>query len=268
MTARTMASFGYEWQSFDDVRQEDERFAGHYLRDLDLSRLHGRLGLDAGCGKGRYSRFLAPALGALVALDGSEAARVAARNLRAFDNVVVVRSDLRLAPFADESFGFIACLGVLHHLQDPREGFDRLARLLGPDGLMLLYLYSRPSDPGIRRGALAVATLLRRFTTRLRPQVLRPLCVPLSAVLYVMMVLPGRVGERLRVPVLVGLPMSTYRDKPVRSLTLDTFDRLSAPVEHRFVWSELAAWFEESGLVVESARDEAGWFITARRPVG
>ena len=33
--------------------------------------------------------------------------------------------------------------------------------------------------------------------------------------------------------------MYGYRRKPFRSLVLDTFDRLSAPVEHRYVWSEL-----------------------------
>ena len=47
---------------------------------------------------------------------------------------------------------------------------------------------------------------------------------------------------------------------------LDTFDRLSAPVEHRYVWSELQPWFDQTGLVVDAARDETGWFILAHRP--
>jgi hypothetical protein len=59
--------------------------------------------------------------------------------------------------------------------------------------------------------------------------------------------------------------MAAYRGKPLRSLVLDTFDRLSAPVEHRYVWSELAPWFEEAHLSVQAARDEAGWFILARK---
>jgi hypothetical protein len=53
---------------------------------------------------------------------------------------------------------------------------------------------------------------------------------------------------------------------PFRSLVLDTFDRLSAPVEHRYVWEDLAPWFEEAGLVVDAARDETGWFVLAHRP--
>ncbi len=60
--------------------------------------------------------------------------------------------------------------------------------------------------------------------------------------------------------------MGAYRGKPLRSLTLDTFDRLSAPVEHRYVWADLAPWFSQAGLVVDAVRDETGWFILAHRP--
>ena len=61
-TARTFESFGYEWNTFDDVRDEDSQFAEVYFRDLDMASLQGKIGLDAGCGKGRYTRFLAPHL--------------------------------------------------------------------------------------------------------------------------------------------------------------------------------------------------------------
>jgi hypothetical protein len=47
---------------------------------------------------------------------------------------------------------------------------------------------------------------------------------------------------------------------------LDTFDRLSAPVEYRYVWSDLQPWFDRTGLVVDAARDETGWFVLAHRP--
>ena len=60
--------------------------------------------------------------------------------------------------------------------------------------------------------------------------------------------------------------MAGYRGKPFRSLFLDTFDRLSAPVEHRYVWDELAPWFADEGLVVDAVREEAGWFVLATRP--
>ena len=262
-TDATFASFGFEWNSFDDVRDEDETFAEVYFRDLDFSELDGMVGLDAGCGKGRYTRFLAGHLSALAALDGSSAVEAAARNLGAYPSVLVIKSDLREAPFAPESFDFIASLGVLHHLDDPRQGFERLHALLAPGGQMLLYLYSRPPTVGVRGMALWV---LRTVTVRLPHRTLKALSTPIAAGLYVSVVAPGRYGDRTGLKALAGLPMATYRGKPFRSLVLDTFDRLSAPVEHRYVWDELAPWFEESGMVVKAARDEAGWFVLARKP--
>jgi len=264
-TGSTFASFGFEWNNFDDVRTEDEGFADVYFRDLDLAELDGMVGLDAGCGKGRYTRFLAEHLGALVALDGSSAVEAAARNLAGFPSVLVVRSDLRQAPFAAGSFDFIASLGVLHHLDDPRAGFDRLVGYLAPGGRLLLYLYSRPPVPGLRSAALAAAAALRKVTVRLPYRVLKVVSAPIAALLYYGVVVPGEYGDRRGSVVLSALPMDAYRGKPLRSLVLDTFDRLSAPVEHRYVWAELAPWFAEAGLEVESARDETGWFVLARR---
>lgn len=265
-TGRTYASFGYEWNTFDDVRSEDEISADVYFKDVDLEGLKGKIGLDAGCGKGRFTRFVAEHIEALVALDGSSAVEAAARNLKQFDGVTVVKSDLRDAPFAEESFDFVSSLGVLHHLADPEEGFRRLVRLLAPGGSILLYLYSRPSTPGVRSAALAMATALRKVTVRLPHRVLKALSGPIAACLYVAFVVPGRWGARHGVRALADLPMDLYRDKPLRGLVLDTFDRLSAPVEFRYVWSDLEPWYTRAGLVVDAARDDTGWFVLAHRP--
>ncbi|HEX2119380.1 MAG TPA: class I SAM-dependent methyltransferase, partial [Acidimicrobiales bacterium] len=181
-------------------------------------------------------------------------------------NVAVVRADLRRAPFAPESFDFVCSLGVLHHLDDPEAGFQRLVRLLAPGGRVLVYLYSRPERLGTRRVGLAAASGARRLTVRLPHPVMRALSAPVAGALYVTFVLPGAAGRRFGVTPLARLPLATYRGQPVRSLWLDTFDRLSAPVEHRYVWSELEPWFRDAGLEVEGVREEAGLFIVARRP--
>ncbi len=266
-TARTLSSFGYEWTTYDDVREEDESFASIYFKDVDLDGCAGAIGLDAGCGKGRFTRILGRHLKTVVALDGSEAVEAAVANLKEFENVGVVRADLRLPLFAPESFDFIMSLGVLHHLDDPRQGFLHLVDYLAPGGQLLVYLYSRPETLNTRAAALAAASVVRRATVHLPHSVLRVLAVPIAAFLYLAVVIPGRWGSRIRaLRALRKLPMDTYRDKPFRSLVLDTFDRLSAPVENRYTWSELEPWFAEAGLVVDAARDETGWFVLAHRP--
>lgn len=194
-TQRTFASFGYEWNAFDGIRDEDEDFSEIYFRDLDLPSLKGKIGLDAGCGKGRYTRFLARHLDAEVALDGSSAVDAAARTLVDLDNVVVVQSDLRHAPFAPASFDFISSLGVLHHLDDPFAGFTSLLTYLAPRGQILLYLYSRPERADIRSAALGAAKWIRTVSVRIPHRVLKPIATPVAGLLYAGVVLPGQWGK-------------------------------------------------------------------------
>lgn len=266
-TERTFTSFGYEWNTFDDVREEDEEFAEVYFRDLDLSSLGGKVGLDAGCGKGRYTRFVAPHLECLIALDGSSAVEAAARNLAGHPNTLVVRADLRTVPIAPSRVDFVMSLGVLHHLEDPLAGLVKLSAILSPGGQMLLYLYSRPSQAGFRRSALAAARQMRKVTVRIPHRVLRVLSVPVAAVLYICVVKVGALGERSDMLRLSSLPMAGYRGKPFRSLVLDTFDRLSAPVEHRFSREELEELVRDAGLELQTAREESGWFVICHKPV-
>lgn len=265
LSARTFDSFGYEWNAFDVVQPEDEEFWQIYFRDVPLAELSGNIGLDAGCGKGRYTFFTARHLAELVAMDGSSAVQAAVRNLAALGNVTIVRADLRNSPFAAESFDFISCLGVLHHLSNPEEGFRKLVDLLVPGGLMLIYVYSRPDETNLRSVALRGATLLRRITVRLPFPALKAISVPIAAALYLGFVTPGKLGDRLGSSFLSKLPLAMYRGRPLRSLWLDTFDRLSAPVENRYIWPELDEWFKRSSTKVVAAREEAGWFVTLRK---
>lgn len=266
---RSEASFGYEWTRFSSPEPEDEVFWRRYLADVDRAALAGRLALDAGCGRGRFAAFTADHVAALVAADASRATEAAAANLSGRPNACVVRADLRSLPFAAGSFGFVTCLGVLHHLADPGAGFAALARLLAPGGLLLVYVYSRPEEPGLRAVALAAAGWLRRVTTRVPPSVLRPVCWPLAAALYAGIVVPGAAGERRGHRRLEALPLATYRGAPLRSLWLDTFDRLSAPLEARYTPDEVEAWFRSAGLTVRAVRTNprlAGIVALGERP--
>ena len=114
--------------------------------------------------------------------------------------------------------------------------------------------------------ALAAASALRKVTVRLPHRALEVVSTPIAALLYVGVVAPGAYGDRRGHATLAGLPMYTYRGQPFRSLVLDTFDRLSAPVEYRYTWADLQPWFDRTGLVVDAARDETGWFVLAHRP--
>jgi SAM-dependent methyltransferase len=264
-TLRTAKSFGYEWTAFDEIQPEDREFSLMYFRDVPRESYAGLVALDVGCGKGRHSYFLAPDVRAVVAVDNSQAIEVAARNLRTLENVAIMKTDLRAMPFAPESFDFVFCLGVLHHLPDPAGALDSVLRHLKQDGRLLVYLYSKPAHRGVRSASLSTSRLLRLLSTRLPGVVVKAISRAIAVLLYGAMVIPGRIGERWGIEWLVRLPLGVYRRKPVRSLWLDTLDRLSAPLEKRYSVNEVIALVEGAGCELEALRDEAGYFALARK---
>src|SRR5262245_22370220 len=138
---RTQASFGYEWTHFNDWRQSGTTNFQDYFDGLDLTSLHGRLVLDAGCGMGRHARQVAPHAARVVAVDFSRAIDQAARNVCDIGNVDCIQADLLALPLVDRSFDYVYSLGVLHHLQDTERALGGLVRTLKPGGRLRVYLY-------------------------------------------------------------------------------------------------------------------------------
>lgn len=266
LTARTFTSFGYEHTTFTEGQREEEAYWHYLFSGIPPEVLRGGVGLDVGCGSGRFARFLAERLRALVVLDGSRAIEAAARNLADLPNTVAVRSDLRSAPLAMESFDFISCIGVLHHLDRPEEAFRSLVRLLAPGGRLLIFVYSQPARGTIRWLVVQSAIALRKLTVHVPHPLLRAASAAVASALHVLLVVPGRLGERFRIGPLSALPLSFYRHLPLRSLWLSTFDILGAPIEHRYTKPEIQSWFVDAGLEIESIEDHHGFKVLARRP--
>jgi SAM-dependent methyltransferase len=114
--------------------------------------------LDAGCGEGHVTRWLADALPAseITGVEGRRDALAAfsARNpgLRA------VEGDIRALPFPDAAFELVLCSEVLEHLPDPRAALRELARVCS--GHLLLTV---PHEPFFRAGNLARGRYLARL---------------------------------------------------------------------------------------------------------
>jgi len=97
--------------------------------------------LDAGCGNGRYSRFLlkwADADAFIAAFDLSQRMLKRARRRLHSSRISHVAADLTKIPFASGLFDAAVCGYVLEHLPDPRPGLAELARVIRPGGKILL----------------------------------------------------------------------------------------------------------------------------------
>ena len=142
---RTVASFGDEWQRFDQQGMapgEAERVFGDYFAIFPWDQLPSNAeGFDMGCGSGRWARFVAPRVGRLHCIDPSSALAVARHNLADQPNVQFHQASVAASglPLNSQDFGY--SLGVLHHVPDTAAAICSCAALLKPGAPLLFCLY-------------------------------------------------------------------------------------------------------------------------------
>jgi 2-polyprenyl-3-methyl-5-hydroxy-6-metoxy-1,4-benzoquinol methylase len=265
MKQRTARSFAYEWERFGGLRPEWRRNFSDYMQPHDPGFLRGKTVLDVGTGSGRHSAEAARHGARVVAVDLGASIDVARRNLPA--DVLTVQADAENLPFDLGSFDFVMSLGVLHHLPDPPRALRGIAKFTAPGGRTHVYLYWQPERRG-HRVILRGVTALRRLTVRLPHPVLHVLCVPLGAVLFATVVLPGRLLRKAARTTWIAdrLPLGTYLDYPVGVLINDTFDRFSAPIEHRYTADEVRDLLASAGLEDIQVLPNYGWIGDGRMP--
>ena len=130
----------------DRIDAADPRLAAvrHAIPDVPTPRI-----LDAGCGKGRFSRALAERTPSarIVGVDLSDALLAAAP-----DDIETRRGSVLDLPCADGEFDYAFAIEVLEHAVDPRAAVRELARVVRPGGHILVV----DKDAG-RTGALQTA---------------------------------------------------------------------------------------------------------------
>ncbi len=118
-----------------------EALAGRLIRRSAFDVRGCKRILDAGCGNGRYSRFLlrhADADALISGFDYSQQMLHRARKRLQSARASQIAADLTRLPYADGSFDAIVCGWVLEHLPDPKPGLRELTRVLRPGGKLLL----------------------------------------------------------------------------------------------------------------------------------
>jgi len=139
--------FEKRWQSrfaeFATLHDDDAGIAGwsssglqtrfRFFTSLWRGAKAGALYIDAGCGAGTYSRWLADAGLRVVGVDYSQAALVKAKQREAV-RIAYCAADASRLPFPDGSADGVLCFGVLQAVWDSEPFVLEAARVLKPGG--------------------------------------------------------------------------------------------------------------------------------------
>lgn len=116
-----------------DIRSETVRY---FLRNREFTRI-----LDVGCGDGSASIPLLNAEKSLTLLDLSQNMLAIAQSNVPPDlrqNVQPINHDFLSASLEPRSFDLIICLGLLAHVDSPKDVIGRIAQLLRPNGIVIM----------------------------------------------------------------------------------------------------------------------------------
>ena len=90
--------------------------------------------LDVGCGTGHAQSHLEPRRNVGVDLDAGSLSGQGRET---------VRADMRRLPFADDSFGSVACIHAIEHVPDPETVLSEVRRVLEPGGVAIFVTPNR-----------------------------------------------------------------------------------------------------------------------------
>ena len=250
---RTVASFGDEWQRFDQQGMapgEAESVFGDYFAIFPWDQLPPNAeGFDMGCGSGRWARFVAPRVGRLHCIDPSSALAVARSTLADQPNVQFHQASVAASGLPPNSQDFGYSLGVLHHVPDTAAAIRSCAALLKPGAPLLLYLYyAFDNRPRWFRLLWHLSNAARLLIRRLPPRLKQFVTDLIALTVYWPLSRLASLAEAAGLPV-HSFPLSYYRHCSFYTMRTDALDRFGTPLEQRFTRAQIRAMCSAAGLV-------------------
>ena len=248
-----VAGFGDEWARFDQASltpEERTKIFDQYFHIFPWGSIDdSAIGMDIGCGSGRWAALVAPRVGSLICIDASpQAAAVATHNLSHLPNCEVHEASVDTLPAESGSLDFAYSLGVLHHVPDTQAALRSCVEVLKPGAPFLLYLYySFENRPVWFRLLWRASNFMRRAISRLPFSVRNARCELIAALVYWPLARTAAAAERLGLNA-ERFPLSFYRHLSFYVMRTDARDRFGTKIEHRFSRAEIEEMMMSAGL--------------------
>lgn len=220
-----------QWNQFED----NERFLFEdWIKPNQLDDFQGKRVLEAGCGGGQHTQFMAPVAQSIVAIDLNSISIAQRRNSKS-ENIKFIEADIADVDLGSK-FDIVLSIGVVHHTDDPDRTVENLIRHLGPGGRLVLWVYSKE---GNWLAEHVVEKFRRLFLAGRSTNQLSALANFLTATMYIpiysIYLLPLR-----------WLPYYEYfqnfRRLSFRRNVLNVFDKLNAPQVQFITRERVNSW--------------------------
>ena len=249
-------NFGFQWTRFAKTQLDSNmgvpisRQRLFFSTEWTPEELSNKRVLDVGCGAGRFAEIALSTGARVVALDYSTAVDACFKNLEPHPLLDVVQADIYKLPFADASFDYVYCLGVLQHTPDVKRAFMALPVQVKTGGKLAVDVY-----PLLALNLLWPKYWLRPITKRMNAQRLFrlverlvPWFLPVSdAVASIPLI-----GRRLRYAVPIANHRVDYpelsRNQILEWAVLNTFDMFGPAYDQPQSARTLTSWFAEAGM--------------------
>ena len=234
----TIESFGDEWEKFNSFSEIEIDNAGHQYFDIVKKSILNKnaVVLDAGCGSGRWSRYISTKVHQIEAIDPSKSIFYAKKNNIDIKNIRFTHASIENIPFENESFDFIFSLGVLHHIPNTEEALSELFKKLKNGGSILLYLYYSLDNRSFFYKILFKPINFLRILISKSPKIIKFLiCDLIAFFVYAPLKFTSKLFKFfLRNNFYKNIPLYYYHDKSFNIIRNDSLDRFGTPLEKRF----------------------------------
>jgi SAM-dependent methyltransferase len=202
---RTADAFANSWNNLPEGSVYSREQFEEWFAPLTKERIQGERVLELGCGGGSLLTHMSTwGPRELIGVDLGSSVEMAQRNMQrvgAKDFKIVTHD---MVTFRDhEPCGLVYCIGVLHHLKDPRAGFESVLANTAQGGRFHCWVYAHEGN-GVIRWVVdpirKVASVLPWWFTKYF------LATPLVAPYFVY----AKLLNALRWPILKGLPLYDY----------------------------------------------------------
>ncbi len=169
-----------EWHEQWSIFKDTELFLfKDWIAPYDLTFFEGKTVLEAGCGGGQHTSFMAPYARSITAVDLNTVEIAEARNAGA-ENIEFVTADIANMDLG-KTFDVVISIGVVHHTDDTRRTVENLKRHLAPGGTLILWVYS---EEGNWLAKNVVERFRKLFLSNASPQKLLLLSRLITAAMY------------------------------------------------------------------------------------